>query len=265
MLKVVAISFLMSIKVKKIYRYPIKGLTAESMSSTVLKPAQSIMSDRRFALTLGTTPNTSPMTEWMPKTAFLSLMKHEKLAKLRAHFDDKIGILSIERSGKLVAKGNITSPIGRALIEDFFSAYMGEETQGRPKLVECEHNSTLSDHYKPVISIINLSSIKDLERVTLSEINPIRFRANIYVDGIEPWTEFNLVGKNIKLGSASLKITKRIDRCPAINVDPDTGDRNLNLPKDLKRGFGHVDMGIYAVVTKGGNININDTLKIEKK
>ena len=254
----------MMIKAKKIYRYPVKGLTAESLSKVTLTQGQGLKSDRRFALTLGTTPNTGPTMDWMPKTAFLSLMKNEKLAKLSSNYNDETGTLSIKRKDKIVAKGNITQPIGRAMIEEFFAAYMGSEAQGRPKLVECMPNATLSDHSNAVISIINLASVLDLERVAGSKIDPLRFRANIFIDGVMPWHELNWLGKKIQLGSATLEITKRINRCPAINVDPNTGARDLNLIKDLKRGFKHIDKGVFATVIKAGHITVGNQLDINE-
>jgi uncharacterized protein YcbX len=150
------------------------------------------------------------------------------------------------------------------MIEEFFSAYMGVEARGRPKLVESETYASLSDHSNAVISFINLDSVKDLERVAGTEVNPIRFRGNIFIDGVKPWDELDWVGKKIQLGSAILKITKRINRCPAINVNPNTGDRDLNLIKDLKRGFGHIDMGIYATVIKSGYVAIDNNLTIDE-
>lgn len=252
----------MTIRTEKIYRYPVKGLTAESLQTATLTPGQGLASDRRFALTLGTTPVTGPTMPWMPKSAFLSLMKNEKLAKLEARFDDETGILSIERGGKPVTKGNITTPIGRAMIEEFFAAYMGEQARGRPKLVECEPDAMLSDHANAVLSVINLASVRDLERVTGAEIDPLRFRANVYLDGLDPWAEFGWVAKDITLGTATLNVTTRIDRCAATNVNPETGERDLNLPKDLQRGFGHIYMGIYAAVTITGEIAIGDSLTL---
>jgi len=251
----------MTITIEKICRYPVKGLTAESLPSAPLTPGQGLSGDRRFALTLGTTPVSGPTMAWMPKSAFLILMKHEKLAKLTARFDDETGLLSIERGGRPVTKGNITTPIGRAMIEEFFAAFMGEQARGRPKLVECEPDTMLSDHANAVISIINLASVRDLERVTGAEIDPIRFRANVYLEGPDAWSEFSLLGKDITLGGAGLNVTTRTDRCAATNVNLETGERDLNLPKDLQRGFGHIDMGIYAAVTKAGEIAIGDSLK----
>ena len=250
----------MTATIDEIYRYPVKGLTAEPLHGATLTPGRGLASDRRFALTLGTTPVSGPTMAWMPKTAFLSLLKHEKLAKLAARFDDETGVLSIERGGKPVTKGNITTPIGRAMIEEFFAAYMGEQARGRPKLVQSEANAMLSDHANAVISIINLSSIKDLERVTGAEIDPLRFRANVYLEGLDAWAEFDWVGHDIRLGAATLNVTKRIDRCAATNVNPGTGERDLNLPKDLQRGFGHIHMGVYAAVTNAGEIAFGDEL-----
>ncbi len=250
----------MTVTAAKICRYPIKGLSAEVLDSVSLSPGRGIPSDRRFALTLGTTPVSGPTTKWMPKTSFLSLLRHEKLAKLNTRFDDETGILAIERKGKPVAKGDITTTVGRAMIEEFFAAYMGAEARGRPKLVEAEADAMLSNHRNVVVSLINLNSVKDLERVTGNPIDPIRFRANVYLDGLEPWAEFDWVGKDIRLGGAGLNVTRRTERCAATNVDPETGERDLNLPKDLQRGFGHIDMGIYASVTAAGDLAPGDTL-----
>ena len=252
----------MTATVARICRYPVKGLTPETLDGVELTPGRGLEDDRRFALTLGTAPTAGPVSAWMPKTNFLSLMRHEKLAKLRALFDSETGQLTIERGGKPVVKGNITTTVGRAMVEEFFAAYMGEAARGRPKLVEAEEGSVLSDHPAAVVSIINLASVKDLERVTGKPIDPLRFRANVYLDGLEPWAEFDWVGRDITMGEATLTVEQRIDRCAATNVDPETGERDLNLPKDLQRGFGHADMGVYAAVTAPGRVAPGDSIGI---
>lgn len=250
----------MTIRVTNIYRYPVKGLTAECLESVALAEGMALPGDRLFAMTLGTTPTDGPTMGWMEKTFFLSLMRNEKLVKLDTAFDPESGILTIERQGRHVAKGDITTPVGRAMIEEFFAAYMGEEARGRPKLVRAEPDRTLSDHRNAVVSIINLASVKDLERVTGAAIDPHRFRGNFYLDGLEPWEEFQWVDKEVTLGGAGLTITKRIDRCAAINVNQETGERDLNLVKDLQRGFGHIDMGVYGRVIRPGDVNAGDEL-----
>ncbi len=252
----------MTVTVAKICRYPVKGLSPETLDAVELTEGQGLPDDRRFALTLGTTPVDGNKTPWMPKTNFLSLLRHEKLARLKTAFDSENNVLVIERGGKQVAKGDLATTVGRAMIEEFFAAYMGDAARGRPKLVEAETGEVLSDQPTGMVSIINLASVKDLERVTGKSIDPLRFRANIYLDGLDPWAEFDWVGKDISLGGASLSVTQRNQRCAATNVDPDTGERDLNLPKDLQRGFSHADMGVYATVTAPGRVALGDSIDI---
>ena len=49
-------------------------------------------------------------------------------------------------------------------------------------------------------------------------------------------------------------MTKPTQRCAPTNVDPETAARDMNIPQALKRGFGHVDMGVYAEVVTGGEV-----------
>lgn len=248
----------MTITIAHIRRYPVKGLTAETLDAVELVPGRGLPDDRRFAIALGSTPVDGPMIEWMPKTGFLSLLRHEKLAMLRARFDGETGVLAIERGGRQVARGKITEPIGRAMIEEFFDAYMGAEARGRPRLVEAAPDSVLSDQSTAVVSLINLASVRDLERVTGAPVDPVRFRGNLYVEGAEPWAEFGWVGGEIAVGGVRLAVEQPIGRCQATNVDPETGARDLNLPTDLKRGFGHTNMGVFAAVAAGGPVAVGD-------
>ena len=189
-------------------------------------------------------------------------MKNEKLAALETIFDEADNDLRILRGGKQVARGKLTDPVGRAMVEDFFSAYMKEEAHGKPRLVEAKGETAFSDQKRKMISIINLASVRDLERVLGKPIEPTRFRANIMIDGIEAWSEFNWIGKNVTCGSAGLIVEERTGRCPAINVNPMSGERDENLVKTLHEGFGHTDMGIFAKVTEAGTFAVDDTLNV---
>ena len=243
--------------VTQIYRYPVKGLTPEPLAGVALSPGQGLPQDRRFALAHGSTNFDVTAPTWMPKTKFLMLMRNERLARLRTQFDEASGILTIQRDGKTVASGNILSQTGRTIIQDFFAAYMGSEALGAPKLLEAPGHM-FSDVARKVVSMIGLASIRDLERVTRSPVDPRRFRANLYFDGGAAWQEFDWVGKEFRIGKARLRGVKRIERCAATNVNPETGDRDLNIPLTLQRGFQHPDTGIYADVVEGGEVAIGD-------
>ena len=121
-------------------------------------------------------------------------------------------------------------------------------------------SSRFSDVSAKVVSIINLASVAAIETMVGAPVHPLRFRANLYVDGWPAWHEFDLVGEEVSIGNARLKVTKRIKRCAAIDVDPDTGMRDLEVLTTLMRTFGHADCGVYAHVAEGGEIAPGDII-----
>ena len=252
----------MAVVLQDICRYPVKGLSPEHLETVELSPGHVIAHDRHYALALGSTPVDGPIAEWMPKTSFLCLMRNQKLAQLETTFDEAAHTLTIFRNGKQVARGQLTQKIGRTMIEEFFTAFMKDEARGRPRLVEAAPGHVLSDHKNPVISIINMESLNDMARVVGTDIEAQRFRGNFMINGLEAWQEFELCGKRIGIGDAVLEVTKRIDRCAATNVNPQTAERDLNIIKDLQRGYGHIDCGVYARVVEGGTVNTGDTINI---
>jgi len=245
---------------KQIMRWPVKGLSADILSSTLLETGQAIKADRKYAIAPGSSTARGQIDEWMSKNHFLMLARHEKLLRLETTFDEKTDTLTILRGGRQVAKGVLSTPVGRSIIETFFTSFMGDKAQGQTRVVTAAPGHTLSDHNNPVISLINLSTIKDLQRVIGKPIDPIRFRGNLYFECAKPWMEFDWVGREISIGTCQLYVTERIDRCAATNVNPDTATRDMNIPKSLQHGFGHIDVGVYAKVIKSGEINVGNTI-----
>ena len=95
-------------------------------------------------------------------------------------------------------------------------------------------------------------------------VHPLRFRANLYVEGWPAWHESDLLDHTLVIGDARLKVVKRITRCAATNVDPDTAARDLEIPQALMRRLGHNECGIYAEVIAGGEIAVGDTIVPEQ-
>jgi uncharacterized protein YcbX len=250
----------MTASIAQIYRYPVKGLTPESLPRVALTPGEGLPADRRYALHVGNSPFDATAPQWMAKTNFLMLMRDERLAKLRTRFDDKTNVLTIERDGKRVAHGDLTDPNGRIVVEQFFAAYMGNELRRGPRIVSAPGHM-FSDVAARVVSVIGLGSVRDLERVVRGRVDPLRFRANFYVEDLPAWTEFGWVGQEIGLGgTVRAKVIKRIKRCAATNVDPVTGARDLNLPLALQNAFGHVDCGVYAEILTPGEVVAGDAV-----
>lgn len=251
--------------IEAIYRYPVKSLSPEAVDRTQLRPDDGLPLDRAFALAHGSTEFDPANPRHLSKRKFLNLMQNEKLATLTTRFDEASRELTVIRDGKQVARGRVDLPVGRRLIEQFFAAYMADDLRGSPRLVQAPGHS-FADVPIKCLSLINLASVRDLERIAGVNIDPLRFRGNLYVDTGTPWAEFGWCGREIVVSGAEgpvrLEGLERIERCAAIDVDPASGARDLHLPKALQRGYGHVDMGVYAKVVTGGVIAVGDDLAI---
>jgi uncharacterized protein YcbX len=144
-------------------------------------------------------------------------------------------------------------------VEAFFRRYLPDELRGPPKVLQGNGHS-FSDVAKKVVSIVNHNSLAALEAAMGAPVDPLRFRANLYVRGWPAWSEFDLVGRELAINGARLRVVKRITRCAATEVDPLTGRRDLPVPRALMDHFGHADCGIYAEVIGGGAIARGDLL-----
>jgi hypothetical protein len=246
-----------------LYRYPVKGLTPEPLQTVALRSGETLPADRRYAIENGPSPFDPKAPAWLPKPYFLMLQRDEWLAALRTHFDDASHVLTIYRGSEVVAQGDLETPEGRAAIERFFAATFPDRIKGPPKILTSPGHS-FSDVARKVVSIINLSSLAAIETMVGFPVNPLRFRANVYVGGWPAWHEAGLVDQTLAIGTARARVVKRITRCAAINVDPDLGVRDLEIPQALMRRFGNVECGIYAEVIEGGTVSVGDTVAAEQ-
>jgi uncharacterized protein YcbX len=248
-------------KVQSIYRYPVKGLSPEPLARAFLGVGATVPGDRFYAIENGPSGFDPAAPRYQPKQRYLMLMRNERLAALRTHFDYASHTLVIKSEGRETARGDLRTPAGRAAIEQFFAIYCAGDLHGSPKLLHAPGFS-FSDVARKVVSIINLDSIPAVETALGAPVEPLRFRANLYVSGWPAWREFDLIGQQIAIGrSARLKIVKRIVRCAATEVDPATGIRDLAIPQTLMSAFGHRDFGVYAEVITGGEIVPGDIVR----
>lgn len=246
--------------IRAIYRYPVKGLSAEPLAAAMLSPGDTVAGDRSYAIENGPSGFDPATPGYLPKQRFLMLMKNERLARLDTRFDDATQVLAIRENGAEVARGTLRTPEGRAAIEAWFASFCADELRGPPKVLSAPGHS-FSDVARKVVSVINLASVTALEDITGRPVDPLRFRGNLYVDGWPAWREFDLLGHEIAIGpQARGKVVKRIVRCAATNVEPGVGIRDLDIPKTLLRHLGHADCGVYAEVTAGGAIAPGDSV-----
>jgi uncharacterized protein len=245
--------------IRAIYRYPVKGLSPQALERTRLSVGQTVPADRLYAIENGPCGFDPQAPAYFPKQRFLMLMRNDRLAALRTDFEEDSHTLIIRSENREAARGDLRTKEGRLAIEAFFRRFMPKELHGPPKVLFGKGGHSFSDVARKVVSIINLASVAEVESAVGAPVNPLRFRGNLYVAGWPAWHEFNLVGRLLTIGETTrLRVVKRIQRCAATEVDPDTGIRDLPIPRTLIENFDHADCGVYAEVVTAGDVAIGD-------
>jgi uncharacterized protein len=244
-----------------LYRYPVKGLSADPLQNVTLEAGGTLPFDRTWAIENGPTRLDPDTPAYRPPSSFLTLKRNERLAALETRFEEDNCRLVISRGGRSVASGDLTTPLGRQMLEQFLAAFMADSLRGRPKIVSAPGHS-FSDTREKRVHVISLRSLREVERVVGRPLDPLRFRPNIVIDGPAPWAEFDWLDREITIGPVRLRITSRTPRCAATNVDPSTGVRDMAIPASLQREWGHTDFGVYAEVLNSASLSTGDTLHL---
>jgi uncharacterized protein YcbX len=245
-------------RVERISRYPVKGLSPEAMEAVELRPGEGLPDDRRFAFAQGDSPFDPAAPVWLQKRHFACLMANARIAAIRAGYDS--GTLRLHAPPAPVFEADLRTEAGRSAAAAWMTDYLGEEARGALRFAEAPGHA-FTDIAAKAVSILGLNSVRALEEKVGMALDPIRFRANIHVAGGRPFAEFDWVGRDILLGGARLRVFKRTQRCPATEVNPTTAERDAKPQKWLREQFGHADMGVYAEVLEGGQVALGDALE----
>ena len=251
-------------QIKGIYRYPVKGLSAQAMRGADLEAGQPFPFDRVFALARPNSPYDADNPRWAKKALFLMLMLEGGLAKARTELDPDTLRMTIALDGRTITTPPLDTLQGQAEVETLFG-HLARPDEPLPKLVRSQAGGHFMDKPENVVSLINLATIRDLEERWGTTLDPLRFRANFYIDGATPWEEFDWIGRELKIGDATFVVDRRNGRCGATNVDPKTGERNRDIPRGLRATFGHKDLGVYLMTKTAGRVVVGDEVLLDAR
>lgn len=245
---------------EKIHSYPIKGFPVVEHAETSLRLADGIPGDRQYAITRGTIKN----ADWMPAGTYYQNSRVDGLLNYKLS-QDKKGVLEIESpSGSRITidpKRRSTLDEANSELSDFLKE-LGVAADGpAPRITERSGPGNW-DYPDTPVSLINANSIREMGKALGAELDPIRFRCNLLLEGLPAWEEFSFAGKRIKIGDAELEVMRPILRCPAPGVNPATGDRDIQFASRMPEHFGHAYCGVYAVTAHEGKINCGDKVEI---
>ncbi|MCP1560036.1 UNVERIFIED_ORG: uncharacterized protein YcbX [Methylobacterium sp. SuP10 SLI 274] len=251
-----------ALRIAALYRYPVKGLSPEALETAELETSGYFPGDRLYAIENGPSGFNETVPRHLPKIAYLMLMRNEALARLRTRFDDATHRLTVEENGVQAVDADLSTAEGREALAEFMKGFLPQELRGAPRVLTAPPGYRFTDSRTGYVSLINRASVAATEDLAGAPVDPLRFRGNLYLDGLEPWAELDMVGRVLEAGDVRLKITSRTERCAATNVDPQTGQRDLSIPRTLMQGVGHTDCGVYAEVLAGGVLRTGDSLRV---
>ncbi len=259
------------IRVKQLFTYPFKGLSPQIQESVYLKAGHGIPGDRAFALMYQDTAatNTTHQIPWMKKQNFAMQNDWHALAALDCSYDATTENLTIKRKGIELLVANTNTETGRDRISTFFTGYLAashpsQAAKNQPRkplqLVGEYHKTRYPDREPVHISLVSQATIDNLSEIAGKQIDVRRFRPNIVIDGVSAWGEFDWIGKHIKIGNATIEITAPINRCLNIDVNPETGERDINLLSFLPKHFQHSQTGVVAKIISDSNVVNGDLI-----
>lgn len=244
-------------RIQSLWRHPVKGFTPERLDAAILTEGGYFPCDRIYAVEDGPSGFDPAAPAFVPKQKFTVLAKIAAVARARTAYDEARGEIHVAADGRPDLTANLKTPEGRDTFAAWLSLFLGDEASGPLKVVEAPGHR-FTDHPLGHVSIVNLASVRDLEARIGRPIDPLRFRANVYVDGWPAWAENDWVGRAVRIGGASAQVFKPIVRCVATHVDPTTGERDIEVVRALHDAYGHLFCGIYVAVTGGGTIAVGD-------
>jgi uncharacterized protein YcbX len=248
--------------VAALYRHPVKGFTPERLGSATLEADACFPCDRLYAVENGSSGFDPAAPRHISKMRFTVLAALPALARARTAFDEQTATLSVHVDGGKPLSACLKEEAGRAAFAAWLTDFIpAEDRRGPLRVLEAAGSHRFMDDSAGAVSLINLASVRDLERKLGRPVDPLRFRANLYVDGWPAWAELDLApGAEVRVGEATARVVKPIVRCAATHVDPATGARDIELTAALHQHYGRLTCGLYLQVGSGGRVAEGDRL-----
>lgn len=134
---------------------------------------------------------------------------------------------------------------------------------GRATRVEVSREPGVRYFDAAPISILLDRWVADVESHIGRTLDPLRWRPNFFVraEDAAAYSEGDLVGREIRMGNAMLRVRSGIDRCVTPTFDVESGEPEPEVLNYVARRRDNV-MGIYCDVIRAGVARVGDALHL---
>ena len=121
--------------------------------------------------------------------------------------------------------------------------------------------------YGAAVSLVTTSAARELESRLGAAVDQARFRASVVVDtgDGDPDVEDTWLGRELRLGEATVTVRAPVTRCAVIDLDPATGVKDLGVLAALatyRRSADGIAYGVDAVVGRPGTVRPGDPVEL---
>jgi uncharacterized protein YcbX len=242
-------------RIAAIWRHPIKSHSREALQEVVLEAGRTMPGDRVWAVAHELSK--ADGTAWAQSANFSRAVKAGSLTAIASEGDGSgTLVLSHPELGTL----RFDPAVEPQRLIDWAAPLMPADRAQSARMVRVPGRGMTDSDY-PSVSLLNAASNRALGDHVGHPLDPGRWRGNFLVEGLEPWQEFDWIGRRLAVGAAELEVRERIKRCNATRHDPVSGRRDADTLAALQEGWGHTDFGIYAVVVRGGRVVVGDAVR----
>ncbi len=249
----------MTPRLAQIWRHPIKAHGRERLDAAMLEPGQTLPWDRHWAVA----HEAAHLAEgaWSPCANFSRAAKTGGLQAITATLDTGEGRITLHHPGLGEIEFCPDVPADAARFIAWVTP-LCDPARALPARVVRAPGRGMTDTPFPSLSLAGLASHRAVEGRFGRSLSPLRWRANLLVEGLAPWEEFDWLGRQLRIGGAVLAVRERIGRCKATHIDPESGQAEVDMLRLLDEAWEHTDFGVYAEVVEAGSIVEGDTLEV---
>jgi uncharacterized protein YcbX len=109
------------------------------------------------------------------------------------------------------------------------------------------------------VLLVNLASVEAFALSVGMPLDRRRFRANLYVEGLEPDQEYRWLSRRLQVGEAILEVVRPCGRCVMITIDPDSLEATPAVLGKLAQEREEI-MGIRCRVVTPGRVHVGDQI-----
>lgn len=245
----------------EIYRHPVKSLGEEALDEVSLETGRPVPWDRAWAVAHGGAAWNPEHPGWLNCRNFVTQRHVTALARTRIFWDDSAHLVSISHPERPELVVDPDDPEGAEALTAWIMP-LAEARQPGPYRLARLADGAFTDGEDCHVSIASTSSRRALAEIAGRELEPIRFRMNLWLEGLAPWAELDMVGRELAIGTARLRVVSRCERCRSTTANPTTGDSDVPVPALLRSHLGHMDFGVNAQVVEGGIVRRGDAALI---